>query len=529
LFSALGYDPAYRSEDYTTGRPEALGNYIGAAYIKFGLQDGSNEGSVPQYRNDYYTPANPALMPDVGGNPTLQDPNRWQALNLSVFIDQSGHPVVFGKPIPFLSAEWGNVVPFALDTSDLTTYRRNGDFYRVYQDPGQPPGLDTVQNLCASDPYKWSFLLVAIWSSHLDTADGVRIDISPGAFGNTPYDSLPQAYADYPGFYDLIDGGDHSHGRPLNPYTGKPYVPNIVFRGDYTRVLAEFWADGPQSETPPGHWFTLLNYVHDHPLFVRKFQGAGKTVDELEWDVKAYFVLGGAMHDAAIAAWSIKGWYDYVRPISAIRYLADRGQCTDPMLPNYDPGGIPLVPGYVELIDSNDALALRGDFVIGDLYGHVGKIKLKAWRGDLIDFIDPETEDVGVGWMRAEDWWPYQRPTFVTPPFAGFPSGHSTYSRAAAEVLTLLTGSEYFPGGLAEFHAPRNAFLVFEDGPSEDVVLQWATYQDASDQTSLSRIWGGIHPPIDDIPGRIIGHDVGIQAFGYAKQLFTAKSSGVRE
>jgi hypothetical protein len=122
--------------------------------------------------------------------------------------------------------------------------------------------------------------------------------------------------------------------------------------------------------------------------------------------------------------------------------------------------------------------------------------------------------------MRAEDWWPYQRPTFVTPPFAGFPSGHSTYSRAAAELLTLLTGSEYFPGGLAEFHAPKNAFLVFEEGPSEDIVLQWATYQDASDQTSLSRIWGGIHPPIDDIPGRIIGHDVGINAFEHSKALF---------
>ena len=35
--------------------------------------------------------------------------------------------------------------------------------------------------------------------------------------------------------------------------------------------------------------------------------------------------------------------------------------------------------------------------------------------------------------------------------------------------------------------------------------LQWATYKDAADQCSLSRIWGGIHPYIDDIPGRKIG------------------------
>jgi hypothetical protein len=87
-------------------------------------------------------------------------------------------------------------------------------------------------------------------------------------------------------------------------------------------------------------------------------------------------------------------------------------------------------------------------------------------------------------------------------------------------VLTLLTGDEYFPGGVGEFFAPKNEFLVFEEGPSVDLTLQWATYRDASDQTSLSRIWGGIHPPADDIPGRRIGEVVGIEAFNYAEQYF---------
>lgn len=88
-------------------------------------------------------------------------------------------------------------------------------------------------------------------------------------------------------------------------------------------------------------------------------------------------------------------------------------------------------------------------------------------------------------------------------------------------MLTLLTGDEYFPGGLAEFRAPANDFLVFEAGPSIDVVLQWATYRDASDQTSLSRIWGGIHPPVDDIAGREVGIKVGTAAFAEADRLFS--------
>ena len=87
-------------------------------------------------------------------------------------------------------------------------------------------------------------------------------------------------------------------------------------------------------------------------------------------------------------------------------------------------------------------------------------------------------------------------------------------------MMTLLTGDAFFPGGMGEFHAPANEFLVFEDGPSVDIVLQWATYRDASDQTSLSRIWGGIHPPADDIPGRIIGEKIGVDAFQLAERYF---------
>ncbi len=59
---------------------------------------------------------------------------------------------------------------------------------------------------------------------------------------------------------------------------------------------------------------------------------------------------------------------------------------------------------------------------------------------------DPETETSGVGWIRAVDWVPYQRPTFVTPAFAGYVSGHSTFSRAAAEVMTAHDRDVVLPG-----------------------------------------------------------------------------------
>ncbi len=475
------------------------------------MQDGANEAA--DYGNLNYSPRNLALVPTLPGNQTMSDPNRWQPLSLD-FIDQAGNPIPIRVP-PFLGAEWGQVSPFALTSENLTFYERRGQTYYVYHDPGPPPYLlpETGEDL--SEEYAWGFALVALWSAHLDPEDSATIDISPGALGNLDSEFFPRTIEELRFFYNDTEGGDPGRGYYLNPVTRMPYEPQEVPLGDYARVLAEFWADGPDSETPPGHWFTILNYVNDHPEFEKRFEGAGDELDSLEWDIKAYFLLGGAVHDAAVAAWGIKGWYDYVRPISAIRYMADQGQRTDSTLASYAIDGIPLVPGYIELVEEGDTLA-------GPENEHVGKIKLYAWKGP--DFIeDPAADVAGVDWILAENWWPYQRPSFITPPFAGYISGHSTFSRAAAEVMTLLTGDPFFPGGIGEFHAPANEFLVFERGPSVDVTLQWATYRDASDQTSLSRIWGGIHPPVDDIPGRLIGERIGVDAFALGLRYFSGE------
>jgi hypothetical protein len=139
------------------------------------------------------------------------------------------------------------------------------------------------------------------------------------------------------------------------------------------------------------------------------------------------------------------------------------------------------------------------------LASHIGDITLFAWKGHPADAL---TEYAGCGWVRAVEWLPYQQFDFVTPPFAGYTSGHSGFSRAAAEVLTQITGDPYFPGGLGVFLAATGSDgfdLGFEFGPLQDVPLQWATYYDAADEAGISRIYGGIHPAFDDFPGRIIG------------------------
>ena len=480
LFAALGYD---RGDVRLAGTdPAAVGNRIAKLVLDHGYRDGADELGGYAFERGY-RPVNPPLVVLEPGTSLVVDPNRWQPLSLRRRLDQAGN-VQPGPVQRFLGSHWGQVTPFALAAADL-------DAPGVYHDPGPPPYLGGAR----SAEYQETFLEVIRYGATLTPDDGVLIDISPGARGNN---SL---------------GANDGTGHPRNPVTGQPYAPNVVRRGDWSRVIAEFWADGPDSELPPGHWNTLANYVTDHPLLERRLGGSGPRLDPLEWDVKLYLALNGALHDAAIAAWGIKGHYDYVRPITAIRLLAELGQSSDPGLPAYHQYGMPLEPGLAELITAASAAP-------GERHAHlaefVGQIAVLGWRGRP---AQPDSYG-GVGWVRGVEWLPYQRDTFVTPPFAGYVSGHSTFSRAAAEVLASVTGSEVFPGGLGEFVAPAHEFLVFESGPSATLALQWATYYDAADEAALSRLYGGIHPRVDDLPGRRLGARIGKAAFARALTYF---------
>jgi hypothetical protein len=501
----LGYNPDNTS---TVGdSPAALGNRVAQSVIAYGMSDGSNE--VNRYATPGgYTSVNTPLTFDLPGNPGMSDPNRWQQLHfLGGRIDQFGRPITEatqGNLTPF----WGSVKPFGMYPSDRSA---NG----VYHDQGTPRQLGGPTDAAFKQRDAIEFLRI---SEQLDPTTGGMIDISPATRGNTPNAPSTESYAQV--------------GYALNPYTNAPYTPQLVPAGDFGRVLAEYWADGPRSTAPPGHWNEIANKVSEKmdALGVpKRIGGVGPTVGDLEWDVKQYFTINGALHDAAIAAWNHKGHYDSARPISYIRYMGAKGQSSDPglmadigggvLVPTYDPEGLPLETGLVEVITAQStAPGQRHEH----LAGQEGKIAIHAWQGavDGVAPFDDPSEISGVGWIPAETWMPYQLKGFVTPPFPGFVSGHSTFSRSAAEALTVFTGSPYFPGGILEEDIAMGSGLDFEYGPTIPLKLQWATYFDASDQASISRIYGGIHPPADDFAGRRIGRMVGPDAFAMASAYF---------
>ena len=75
---------------------------------------------------------------------------------------------------------------------------------------------------------------------------------------------------------------------------------------------------------------------------------------------------------------------------------------------------------------------------------------------------------------------PKWEPILLTPPFPEYPSGHSTQSGAAAEVLTHLFGEDY----------------AFVDNAQDDEGLpprSFASFRAAAQEAGISRLYGGIH------------------------------------
>jgi hypothetical protein len=78
---------------------------------------------------------------------------------------------------------------------------------------------------------------------------------------------------------------------------------------DTEKAIAYYWANGPHSETPPGHWALFAQVVSQQHTY------------DTSTNVKLFFALSNALLDASIACWDCKRAYDYVRPITAVHFV----------------------------------------------------------------------------------------------------------------------------------------------------------------------------------------------------------------
>ncbi|MBE9066980.1 DUF4114 domain-containing protein [Leptolyngbya cf. ectocarpi LEGE 11479] len=223
---------------------------------------------------------------------------------------------------------------------------------------------------------------------------------------------------------------------------------------DEQKLIAEFWEDGGGTSFPPGTWLTFGEFV------------SARDDNTLDEDAELFFALGNAVFDAGVATWEAKRFYDYVRPVRAIRELGALG-----LLNNGTIG--------------TDAITNETGFVI------------EAW-----------SPGAGTQTILAENFLTYQTPgQDPSPPFAEYTSGHSSFSAAGAEILRRFTGNDSF-GGSVTFQSGESRFENTVT-PALATTLAWDTFTAAADEAGLSRIYGGIHFDDGDINGRALGRAVG--------------------
>jgi PAP2 superfamily len=201
----------------------------------------------------------------------------------------------------------------------------------------------------------------------------------------------------------------------------------------------------------------------------------------LDQDVKLFFTIGNIAMDAFIAAWEAKRYYDSSRPWTLVRHY------------------------------------------------YAGK-KVEGWGGP----------GKGVVELPAEEWHPYSPLTFVTPPFPGYVSGHSTVSAACAKALELFTGSDYFgeverrkAGELTEADIDCATMMgrngkAYDKPVKCDVELPLPTFTATAEMAGISRVMGGYHIQADNVEGLALGRKVA--QFSWPKiQAYFNGTASVRE
>lgn len=120
---------------------------------------------------------------------------------------------------------------------------------------------------------------------------------------------IPFAMPSQGEFLSLVDlFGPATYGSPAYQQQAQELITFSANLTDQQKMIAEYWANGPHTETPPGHWCLFAQYVSSRD---------GHALDD---DVKMFFAMTNAVFDAGIAAWDAKRVLDSVRPVTAIPY-----------------------------------------------------------------------------------------------------------------------------------------------------------------------------------------------------------------
>ena len=397
-------------------------------------------------------PATPAGMGNIAAQAVI-DARRHDGSNQYGDLTPAPCPVFVPWPQPCAASAYGQTSANPGQTGAYSDYVADG--YTPYVPINPLMGYcNPLVALCERreivDPNHWQPLIFTNGQACLDsgsgteeTCPGIQVFVAPHWDRVTPF-----ALTSSSQFDDILTIPPPDYLKNSGQYQND--VNDIIqfSRSLDTRrkLIVEYWADGPSSELPPGHWGLFAQFVSRRD---------NHTIDQ---DAKMFFAMHNASFDAGIVAWHIKRMYNGVRPITAVRF-AKRGQT------------------------------------------------INAWGGP--------GRPIEV--ILGEKWSPYNPGTNLTPPFPGYFSGHSVFSRSSATVLSLFTGNDFF--GFSTV-LPANFGRVEPGIPPEPTTLSYATFSDAADEAGLSRLYGGIHFSDDNETAQQVGYLIGVQAWSKALTYF---------
>ncbi|MFD3189849.1 DUF6851 domain-containing protein [Sedimentitalea sp. HM32M-2] len=398
----LGYDRTDTSTDPSTAA--GVGNLAAQNVRDARAQDGSNAA------NDYadtsgYVPVNSADPDDPAtpGQPGF-DPNHWQPLRVptGTVVDENGIPVI---------------------------------------DPNDPSSYD---DQVALTPH-WG----GIDPFALTSGGQFRPDAPPKLGDFTPYtDGTGKVTTNDQAWRDQVTEVLHTSASLTNT----------------EKVMAEFWADGPRTESPPGHWNQIAQ-----DIALRE----GHGIDE---DAKMFFALNAAVFDAGIATWDAKYHYDFIRPQSAIRHLFHGQQVMAWAGPD------------------KGTQAIMGE----------------DWQPyQNVTFVTPPFPEFVSGHSSFS--------MAAARTIAAFVGSDTFYDGTSLGNYDL----DDVPGTdlLGQYVATHLVFETWEG--TEPVVLQWETLTEAAEEAGISRLYGGIHIQDGNLRALDLGEDVAAQAQIRWSALFT--------
>ena len=175
---------------------------------------------------------------------------------------------------------------------------------------------------------------------------------------------------------------------------------------DRKKSMAVYWADGPGSETPPGHWNLIAQWL------------SRRHRQSLDQDAKMFLALNGGLLDASITAWECKYQFDFGRPISVVRHFKAGRTVTAWRGPYLGVGPIqgetwrPYIPtpNFPEYTSGHSTFSGAAAAVLKDFRGS-DSLNASAKVAKGTSFVEPATDtQVGVPatdqtltWSRFED------------------------------------------------------------------------------------------------------------------------------